>query len=69
MPGVNAETDVDLDGLIEFRGSGLADKTQSIRGIILYGAVDLLRTLFIFLTSKQNYFLLKVVMRNNPPTF
>jgi hypothetical protein len=60
---------VDLNGLVELGGSGLADKTQGVRGIILHGAVDLLRAVFILFTSKQFNVLLKVVMRKNPPTF
>ena len=69
VTGVDAELDVDFHGLIEFCRSGLAHQGKGVGNVILYGAVDLLRTIFIFLTSKQCYILLKVVMRNNPPTF
>ena len=47
---------------------GLHDERKGVGDFILHGAVDLLRAVLIFLTSKQCYILLKVVMRNNPPT-
>ena len=68
VAGVDAELDVDLDGLVELGGSGLHDERKGVGDFILHGAVDLLRAVLIFLTSKQCYILLKVVMRNNPPT-
>ena len=61
MTGVNAELDVDFDGLVELCRSGLDDERQSVGYFILHGAVDLLRAVLIFLTSKQCYILLKVV--------
>ena len=68
VAGVDAELDVDLDGLVELGGGGLHDERKGVGDFILHGAVDLLRAVLIFLTSKQCYILLKVVMRNNPPT-
>ena len=60
---------MDLYGLIEFCSSSLANQCQGVCYFILHSAVDLLRAILIFFTSKQCYILLEVVMRNNPPTF
>ena len=53
MAGVNTQLDVELDGLVELGGSGLADQLQTLLGVIQHSLVDLLGALLIFLTSKH----------------
>ena len=53
VTGVNAQLDVQLNGLVELGGSALHDQIQSFSGIILYGAVNQLGALLILFTSKQ----------------
>ena len=69
VTGVNAELDVDLDGLVKLGGGGLDNEAHGLGNVILNAAVDQLSAVGIFFTSEQCNILLKVVMRNNPPTF
>jgi len=58
VTGVNAQLDVQLDGLVELSGSTLHDQIQSFVGIILNRAVNQLCALLILFASKQCNFLL-----------
>ena len=69
MTGVNAELDVDLNSLVKLGGGGLDNKAHGLGNVVLNAAVDQLSAVGIFFTSEQCNILLKVVMRNNPPTF
>ena len=53
VTGVNAQLHVQLDGLVELGGSGLAYQLQTLLGIVQGPTVDLLCTVFILLTSKH----------------
>ena len=56
VTGVNAQLDVQLNGLVELGGSTLHDQIQGFGGIILNRAVDQFGALLILFTSKQcNY--------------
>ena len=58
VTGVNAQLDVQLNGLVELGGSTHHDQIQGFGGIILNRAVDQFGALLILFTSKQC---------NNPP--
>ena len=64
VTGVHAQLHMQLHRLVELRGGGLADQCHALSGIVQHGLVDLLGTFLIFLASKQCYFLLIVVLRN-----
>jgi hypothetical protein len=53
VTGVNAQLDVQLDGLVELSGSTLHNQIQGFVGIILNRAIDQLRALLILFASKQ----------------
>ena len=53
VTGVHAQLDVQLHGLVELGGSGLADQLQTLLGVVQRSLVDLLGALLIFLTSKH----------------
>ena len=58
VTAVNAELDVQLDGLVELGLAGADNKIQSLHGIIECLLIDELCALFIIFTSKQFVFLL-----------
>ena len=58
MTGVDAELDVDFNGLIELGGSGLYNKIHGSGNFVLRSAVDQFRVVLIFFTSEQCNFLL-----------
>ena len=52
VTGVDAQLDVQLDGLVELRGSGLADQAEALCGVILRILLfDLLGSILILFTS------------------
>jgi hypothetical protein len=53
VTGVNAELDVDFDGLVELSGSSLANQTHGVGHVVLNTAIDQLSAVFVFLTSEQ----------------
>ena len=53
MAAVDAQLDVQLDGLVELGLAGLHNDVESFLGVILKGPVEELCALFIIFTSKQ----------------
>ena len=49
MAAVDAELDVDFDGLVKLGGSGLYAKAKRLVDIVKFGSVDLLEAVDIFL--------------------
>ena len=75
---VNAQLDVQLDGLVELGAAGLADELKGLLGLVKVLFIYELGALFVILTSEQFDFLLKMwfvgVMRpyerrRCPPTY
>ena len=69
VTGVDAELDVDFDGLVELGGGGLHDQIHGLGDVVLRAAVDTASLLSLYFLPLNNVIiLLKVVIRNNPPT-
>ena len=56
VTGVNAQLDMQLDGLVELSRSTLHDQIQGFGGVILNSAIDQLRAFLILFASKQCYY-------------
>ena len=63
MTAVDAELDVQLDGLVELGLAGAADEGESLLRIIKRLLINELYALFIIFTSKQFCFLLKMWLK------
>ena len=56
MAGVNAQTDVQLNGLVELGVAGLHNQAHGLVGVILLQVIDQLHAVLVFLTMLHAFF-------------